>query len=47
MTDQDQTPDSKPAAPTQTPQTPNGWTDPWTRPSAWAAFGSDTDKDQP
>lgn len=33
---------NKPAATTQAPATPNGWNDPWTRPSAWAAFGSNT-----
>jgi hypothetical protein len=37
---------NKPAA-SQTPQTPDGWSDPWSRPSAWAAFGSDTDGQQP
>lgn len=30
-------------ATTQAPQTPNGWDDPWTRPTAWAAFGSNTE----
>lgn len=39
MTDQTDTP---PPAVTQEPQTPNGWDDNWSRPSAWAAFGSDT-----
>ena len=30
----------KPAATTQPPATPDGWSDPWGRPNAWAAFGS-------
>lgn len=48
MTDQSDTPttEHKPPAVTQTPKPAPGWDDPWSRPSAWAAFGSDTDKDQ-
>lgn len=36
--------DHRPPATTQAPQTPNGWNDPWTRPTAWAAFGSNTEQ---
>jgi hypothetical protein len=42
MTDQTPEPTNPPAATTKTPVPAPGWDDPWSRPSAWAAFGSDT-----
>jgi hypothetical protein len=34
---------AKPAATTLPPQTPDGWSDPWTRPAAHTTFGAPKD----